>query len=165
MAFKSTYNRSHLRIVREMEAIGGNMTAAASREHMNYTYDAIKTYLPQMVELLIDTVRNPAFLDWEIKEQVFPSFLGNFVLSLYRLLLWNIYILFLIHMLPIQILKVKEEISEASKNPTTLILEALHSVGYTGALANPLMAPESALDSLDASIVEQFVAVSIGNSS
>lgn len=125
MAFKSTYNRSHLRIVREMEAIGGNMTSAASREHMSYTYDAIKTYLPQMVELLIDTVRNPAFLDWEIKEQI---------------------------------KKVKEELSEASKNPTALILEGLHSAGYKGALANPLMAPESAMDSLDASIVEQFVA-------
>lgn len=64
---------------------------------------------------------------------------------------------------PVQIKKVKEEISEASKNPTALILEGLHSAGYKGALANPLMAPESALDSLDASIVEQFVAVSIRN--
>lgn len=85
MAFKSTFNRSHLRIVREMEAIGGNMTSAASREHMSYTYDAIKTYLPQMVELLIDTVRNPAFLDWELKEQVFSIFSHKFSVSLYIL--------------------------------------------------------------------------------
>lgn len=73
MAFKSTNNRSHLRVVREVEAIGGNVTAAASREHMSYTYDALKTYVPQMVELLIDSVRNPAFLDWEINEQVHLS--------------------------------------------------------------------------------------------
>lgn len=66
-------------------------------------------------------------------------------------------------MLPVQIKKVKEEISEASKNPTALILEALHSAGYNGALANPLMAPESALEGLDAKTVEQFVAVSIRN--
>jgi len=72
MAFKSTLNRSHLRIVREIEAIGGNVTASASREHMIYTYDALKTYVPQMVEMLADCVRNPAFLDWEVKEQV-PS--------------------------------------------------------------------------------------------
>ncbi|KAJ0703758.1 putative quinol--cytochrome-c reductase, Mitochondrial processing peptidase [Helianthus annuus] len=32
MAFKSTYNRSHLRVVREVEAIGGNVTASCSRE-------------------------------------------------------------------------------------------------------------------------------------
>lgn len=71
IAFKSTTNRSHLRIVREVEAIGGNVTASASREHMSYTYDALKTYVPQMVELLIDCVRNPAFLDWEVSEQVY----------------------------------------------------------------------------------------------
>ncbi|KAL0339002.1 UNVERIFIED_CONTAM: Mitochondrial-processing peptidase subunit alpha [Sesamum angustifolium] len=70
MAFKSTTNRSHLRIVREVEAIGGNVTASVSREHMSYTYDALKSYVPQMVELLIDSVRNPAFLDWEVSEQL-----------------------------------------------------------------------------------------------
>lgn len=70
MAFKSTRNRSHLRIVREVEAIGGNVTASASREQMVYTSDALKTYVPQMVELLIDCARNPVFLDWEINEQV-----------------------------------------------------------------------------------------------
>ena len=70
MAFKSTTNRSHLRIVREVEAIGGNIGASASREQMGYTFDALKTYVPQMVELLVDAVRNPAFLDWEVNEEV-----------------------------------------------------------------------------------------------
>lgn len=66
-----------MRVVREIEAIGGNVTASASREHMIYTYDALKTYVPQMVEMLVDSVRNPAFLDWEVKEQVF-FLLGHF---------------------------------------------------------------------------------------
>ena len=70
MAFKSTVNRSHLRLVREVEAIGGNVSASASREQMRYTYDALKNYTPEMVEVLIDSVRNPAFLEWEVKEQV-----------------------------------------------------------------------------------------------
>ena len=70
MAFKSTTNRSHLRLVREVESIGGNVSASACREQMSYTYDAFKAYVPEMVEVLIDSVRNPAFLDWEIKEQV-----------------------------------------------------------------------------------------------
>ncbi|RRT37765.1 hypothetical protein BHM03_00044315 [Ensete ventricosum] len=69
MAFKSTTNRSHLRIVREVEAIGGNVMASASREQMGYTYDALKTYMPEMVEVLVDCVRNAAFLDWEVNEQ------------------------------------------------------------------------------------------------
>jgi processing peptidase subunit alpha len=57
--------------VREIEAIGGIAKASASREMMSYTYGALKTYMPEMVEVLIDCVRNPAFLDWEVKEQVF----------------------------------------------------------------------------------------------
>lgn len=74
MAFKSTTNRSHLRLVREVEAIGGNVFASASREQMSYTYDALKCYAPEMVEVLIDSGRNPAFLEWEVKEQVHDHF-------------------------------------------------------------------------------------------
>lgn len=70
MAFKSTRNRSHLRIVREVEAIGGSVAASASREQMAYTFDALKTHVPEMVELLVDSVRNPVFLDWEVNEEV-----------------------------------------------------------------------------------------------
>ncbi|KAH6779048.1 Insulinase family protein [Perilla frutescens var. hirtella] len=124
MAFKSTTNRSHLRTVREVEAIGGNVTASASREHMSYTYDALKTYVPQMVELLVDSVRNPAFLDWEVSEQL---------------------------------LKVSAEISEYSKNPHHLLLEAIHSTGYSGPYANALLASESAVSRLNSTILEEFV--------
>ncbi|RRT71458.1 hypothetical protein B296_00035532 [Ensete ventricosum] len=70
MAYKTTKNRSHLRIVREIEAIGGSVTASGSREQMGYTYDALKTYMPEMVEVLIDSVRNAVFLDWEVNEQL-----------------------------------------------------------------------------------------------
>lgn len=82
MAFKSTSNRSHLRIVREVEAIGGNVTASASREQMGYTYDALKTYVPQMVEMLVDCVRNPVFLDWEVNEQVDIFIIATIFLSI-----------------------------------------------------------------------------------
>ncbi|XP_057544552.1 mitochondrial-processing peptidase subunit alpha-like [Amaranthus tricolor] len=126
MAFKTTTNRSHLRIVREVEAIGGNVTASASREQMGYTFDALKTYVPEMVELLVDCVRNPAFLDWEVNET-----LQN----------------------------MKLEVSEAaSNNPQALLVEAMHSAGYSGALANSLMAQESTMFRLDSSVLEQFVA-------
>ncbi|XP_022723313.1 mitochondrial-processing peptidase subunit alpha-like [Durio zibethinus] len=124
MAFKSTKNRSHLRVVREVEAIGGNTSTSASRECMSYTFDALKTYVPEMVELLIDCVRNPAFLDWEVNEEL---------------------------------QKVKADLEEVSKNPERIILEAVHSTGYSGALANPLLVPESALDRLDSSILKEFV--------
>ncbi|VVB00509.1 unnamed protein product [Arabis nemorensis] len=124
MAFKSTLNRSHLRLVREIEAIGGNTSASASREQMSYTIDALKTYMPEMVEVLIDSVRNPAFLDWEVNEEL---------------------------------RKVKLEIAELAKNPMGLLMEAVHSAGYSGALANPLYAPESALDKLNGELLEEFM--------
>ncbi|XP_031504433.1 mitochondrial-processing peptidase subunit alpha-like isoform X2 [Nymphaea colorata] len=124
MAFKSTRNRSHLCIVREMEAVGGNVSASASREQMGYSYDVLKSYLPQAIGLLIDCVRNPLFLENEVKEQL---------------------------------TKVKREIGEISDNPQNFLLEALHPVGYSGALANSLMASESAIDRLDGSIIRKFV--------
>ncbi|GKV53515.1 hypothetical protein SLEP1_g60036, partial [Rubroshorea leprosula] len=37
---------------------------------MTYTVDAIQTYMPEMVELLVDCVRNPAFLEWEVNEEL-----------------------------------------------------------------------------------------------
>lgn len=125
MAFKSTANRSHLRLVREVESIGGNILANASREQMAYTGDVIKTYMPEMVELLVDSIRNPLFNGWEVKEQL---------------------------------QKVKAEIAEVANNPQSVLLEALHSAGYSGALGHPLLAPESALNSLDPQKLAEFVA-------
>lgn len=58
-----------------------------------------------------------------------------------------------------QLRKVKAELSELSNNPQGLLLEAIHSAGYAGALANPLLAPESSLNRLDNTILEEFVAV------
>ncbi|KAG6536594.1 hypothetical protein ZIOFF_001652 [Zingiber officinale] len=105
MSFKTIRNRSQLRMVREIEAIGGSAKASASREQMGYTYDALKLYTPQMVELK----------------------------------------------------KLKTELGELSSNPQGLLLEAVHSAGYSGALANPLIAPESAISHLNGTILEGFV--------
>lgn len=58
-----------------------------------------------------------------------------------------------------QLKKVKAELGELPNNPQGLLLEAIHSAGYAGALANPLLAPESALDSLDGSVLKSFVDV------
>lgn len=53
----------------------------------------------------------------------------------------------------------KAELGELSNNPQGLLLEAIHSAGYSGALANPLLAPEAALSRLDGTILKKFVAV------
>ncbi|XP_041004116.1 mitochondrial-processing peptidase subunit alpha-like [Juglans microcarpa x Juglans regia] len=156
MAFKRTRNRSHLRVVREVEAIGGNVEASSSREQMSYTYNALKTYVLEMVELLIDSVRNPIFLDWEVNEEVVLfnhrtlclKFMHSF--KYIRITKITIYIL--------QLHNMKAEISGTIKNPHNFLLDAIHSAGYSSALANPLSAPESAINRLNSIILEEFVA-------
>ncbi|KAI9192469.1 hypothetical protein LWI28_023279 [Acer negundo] len=55
------------------------------------------------------------------------------------------------------LLKLKSEVTEAFNNPQGLLLKAIHSAGYSGALANPLLAPESAINRLNSTILEEFV--------
>lgn len=123
MAFKSTSNRSHFRLVREMEAIGGNIMANASREQMAYTGDSIKTYMPEMVELLVDSVRNSLYNEWEVHDQLD---------------------------------RVKAEIGDITNNPQSILLEALHSAGYAGALGQPLLASEASLHKLNGQVLSDF---------
>lgn len=59
----------------------------------------------------------------------------------------------------IQLQKVRAEIAELSKNPQGLLLERIHSAGYSGALKIPLLASEEALNRLNGNILEEFVAV------
>ncbi|GJP75945.1 hypothetical protein CLOP_g6343 [Closterium sp. NIES-67] len=126
MAFKSTTNRTHFRLIREIEAIGANVMSSASREQIALTADAIRTYVPEVVELLADTVRNSLFHDWEVKEQVD---------------------------------KVRSELAQLqATNPQGLMLEALHSAGYAGALGQPLLAHESSLARLNGQVLYEFVA-------
>jgi processing peptidase subunit alpha len=65
----------------------------------------------------------------------------------------------LLNHLLLQLRKVKAELGELSNNPQGLLLEAIHSAGYSGALAYPLLAPEEALNRLDGPSLEEFVAV------
>ncbi|CAL6313704.1 unnamed protein product [Bathycoccus prasinos] len=47
MAFKATTNRTNFRITKEAEVMSASLLAAASREQMSYTVDALKTHLPE----------------------------------------------------------------------------------------------------------------------
>lgn len=69
LAFKSTHYRSSTRIQQEVEKIGSNIMANASREQMSYTTDCLKTHAPAALELLCDSVLNPLLLPDEIDDQ------------------------------------------------------------------------------------------------
>lgn len=62
-----------------------------------------------------------------------------------------------------QLRKVSNDISESSKNPHHLLLEAIHSTGYSGPFSNALLASESAVNHLNSTVLEEFVAVSLNN--
>lgn len=61
----------------------------------------------------------------------------------------------------VQLEKMKTEIADFSKNPQALLLEAIHSAGYAGPFANPLLASEASLSRLDGTALEEFIAVSV----
>uniref|UniRef100_A0A0E0JU27 Uncharacterized protein n=1 Tax=Oryza punctata TaxID=4537 RepID=A0A0E0JU27_ORYPU len=123
LSFKDTAHRSHLQIVQDVEATGGNIGASASREQTVYSYETLKAYLPQAIEVLIDCVRNPLFLQDEVERQVAFA---------------------------------REEVQELHKNPERFLQESLNLVGYTGALANQLVAPEESLTRINGSIIQKF---------
>lgn len=84
MAFKATKNRTHFRLVREVESIGANVVASATREQvcactssgihlhalhpqMAYVIDATNVHLAEALEILADAVLNPEFHPWEVQ--------------------------------------------------------------------------------------------------
>lgn len=60
IAFTETQHRSHLRTVRELENLGANATAMASREFMTYEIEVPKSCVAEAAEILLDAVANPA---------------------------------------------------------------------------------------------------------
>lgn len=69
MAFKSTENRSHLRLVRDIEDIGGQMAAASAREFMIFQGECLREYVEKAVDILADTIVRPKLAPWDIDEQ------------------------------------------------------------------------------------------------
>ena len=69
LAFKATAHRDAPRVMQEVELIGANVLAQASREQMSYTVDFLGTHAPAALELLADCVLNPALEAREVEEQ------------------------------------------------------------------------------------------------
>ena len=70
LAFCETQNRGLGEIARSLEAAGGKLGADAGRERMFYRYGALRASLPLAVEVLLDCVRNPAFLRSQVRSKV-----------------------------------------------------------------------------------------------
>lgn len=69
MAFKSTEKRSSLRLVRDIEDIGGQFGAFSAREFMIYQGECLRESVDDAVEILAETTQKPELADWDIDEQ------------------------------------------------------------------------------------------------
>ncbi|KAK7421837.1 Mitochondrial-processing peptidase subunit alpha [Neonectria magnoliae] len=70
LAFKSTSKRSADDMLEQVEALGGNIQCASSRESMMYQAATFNNAVPQTVELLAETIRDPQMTDTEVAEQI-----------------------------------------------------------------------------------------------
>ncbi|KAF4450871.1 mitochondrial processing peptidase alpha chain precursor MPP [Fusarium albosuccineum] len=70
LAFKSTSKRSADAMLEQVEALGGNIQCASSRESMMYQAATFNNAVPPTVELLAETIRDPKITDSEVAEQI-----------------------------------------------------------------------------------------------
>ncbi|EQC31326.1 hypothetical protein SDRG_10928 [Saprolegnia diclina VS20] len=67
LGFKSSTTRSHADLVREFETIGAQTTASSGREQIIYTIDVLRDNVDRALELLADSILNPALIPDEIE--------------------------------------------------------------------------------------------------
>lgn len=70
LAFKSTSKRSADAMLEQVEALGGNIQCASSREAMMYQAASFNSAVPTTVALLAETIRDPVLSEAEVEEQL-----------------------------------------------------------------------------------------------
>lgn len=70
MAGFSTKESTVFGITRNIEYVGGSLSAVTTRDHMLYVLENWREYTDKNIKYLSDTVTKPAFKPWEIKDNV-----------------------------------------------------------------------------------------------
>ncbi|KAF6832685.1 Mitochondrial-processing peptidase subunit alpha [Colletotrichum musicola] len=70
LAFKSTTARSADDMIEQVEALGGNIQCASSRESMMYQAATFNGAVPTTIGLLAETIRDPRLTEEEVMEQL-----------------------------------------------------------------------------------------------
>lgn len=70
LAFKSTTSRSVMDMFEQLEALGGNIQCASSRESLMYQSASFNSAVPTTLGLLAETIRDPLIKDEEVAEQL-----------------------------------------------------------------------------------------------
>ncbi|KAI9148008.1 Mitochondrial-processing peptidase subunit alpha [Paramyrothecium foliicola] len=70
LAFKSTSQHTADEMLERVEALGGNMQCASSRESMMYQAATFNNAIPTTVGLLAETIRDPQVTEEEVAQQI-----------------------------------------------------------------------------------------------
>ncbi|KAL8712141.1 MAG: hypothetical protein Q9220_003575 [cf. Caloplaca sp. 1 TL-2023] len=70
LAFKSTKARSSDEMLEKLEALGGNIQCASSRESLMYQSASFNSSVPTTLGLLAETIRDPLITDLEVQQQL-----------------------------------------------------------------------------------------------
>ncbi|KAG9791481.1 hypothetical protein KCU88_g990, partial [Aureobasidium melanogenum] len=70
LAFKSTKQRSADQMLEALEALGGNIQCASSREALMYQSATFNSAVPDTIALLAETIREPLITDEEVQQQL-----------------------------------------------------------------------------------------------
>lgn len=70
LAFKSTTSRNSDQMLEALEALGGNVQCASSRESLMYQSASFNSTVPTTLGLLAETIRDPLITDEEVQQQL-----------------------------------------------------------------------------------------------
>ncbi|KAK5720476.1 Mitochondrial-processing peptidase subunit alpha [Elasticomyces elasticus] len=70
LAFKSTHSRTADQMLEKIEMLGGNIQCASSRESLMYQSATFNSKVPETIELLAETIREPKITDEEVERQL-----------------------------------------------------------------------------------------------
>lgn len=111
LAFKGSAERSKFRMVRDMERTGAIFNTAAARETIAYAAEGLRAKVPEIISIISETATAP-----------FPNSLDQGTLERD------------VAVAEVNLQKevMKKDLENVSKDPNTVVTEALHSVAFHG---------------------------------
>lgn len=111
LAYKGSAQRSKFRLTRDMERTGAMYSAAAARESIAYAAEGMRQSVPDIVPIVLECATAPLAptgqygeLEWDAAMDEIKTHAGN----------------------------VKEDLKNISKDPNTVVTEAVHNVAFHG---------------------------------
>lgn len=111
LAYKGSAQRSKFRLTRDMERTGAMYSAAAARESIAYAAEGMRQNVPDIVPIVLESATAPLAptgqygeLEWDSAMDEIKTHAGN----------------------------VKEDLKSISKDPNTVVTEAVHNVAFHG---------------------------------